>query len=157
MFQHRTQPLKFCQKIYSCHSRPPLSCSPFQTCTMAEKHSRWSSPRPLHVPTAAGWATQRCPCRSMWLQSTRRPPQKWYVVALSFTQQRIWNFVCTAINNRTRLDLCCVTSEEVIFFFPWACLTLLHFIPCFAAHCHGRSLCRQLNCKCWKVTVQLYL
>lgn len=120
MFKHRTKPLKF-----SYHSRPPLSCSPLQTCTMAEKHSQWSSPRPLRVPTAAGWATQRCPCRSMWLQSTQRPPQKWYVVALSFTQQHIWNFIHTAINSGTHLDLCCLTSEEVIFFF------LEHALHCY--------------------------
>lgn len=104
----------------------PLPYSPLQTCTMAEKRSRWSSPRLLHVPTAAGWATQRCPCRSMWLQSTQRPPQKWYVVALSFTQRHVWNFVRTAINNRTHLDLCCLTSEEVIFLF-----FLEHALHCY--------------------------
>lgn len=98
---------------------------------MAEKHSRWSSPRPLRVPTAAGWATQRCPCRSMWLQSTQRPPQKWYVVALSFTQEHVWNFVRTATNNRTHLDLCCLTSEEVIFFFFLSMLYIVTFHSLF--------------------------
>lgn len=111
----------------------PLPYSLLQTCTMAEKRSRWSSPRPLHVPTAAGWATQRCPCRSMWLQNTQRPPQKWYVVALSFTQRHVRNFVHTAINNRTHLDLCRLTSEEVIFFYfflSMLCIVTFHSLFC---------------------------
>lgn len=82
---------------------------PLQTCTTVEKRSQWSSPRPSHVLTVAGWATQRSPCRSTWLQSTQRPPQKWYVGAeASHTQPSMkpWLDVCADLNNRKHLHFC---------------------------------------------------
>lgn len=56
---------------------------------MEVKPSPWNSLKLSRVLTVAGWATRRSPCRSMWLQSTRRPPQKWY----GETLKALWMFV----------------------------------------------------------------
>lgn len=74
-----------------------LCPAPFslQTCTTAERPSRWSSLRPSPAPTVAGWATRRCPCRSTWLRTTPRPPQKWYV-PVSVTHTLAGSAKCTA-------------------------------------------------------------
>lgn len=95
-----------------------------QTCTTVEKPSQWSSPRPSHVPTVAGWATQRSPCRSTWLQSTQRPPQKWYVCA-GVWHLTIYKTFTWFLQMRTDLTSgnisICVAFPHIpqIFFLKW--------------------------------------
>lgn len=124
MFKHRNQPLKFCKKIYSCPSLPPSLTPPSRPVLWRRSVLGGAAPG-LYVPLLRQDGLHRdvpagaCGCRAH--RDLHRSGTLW----LSFTQQHVWNFVHTTINNQMHLDLCCLTSEEVIFFF------LEH-----ALHCH---------------------
>ena len=54
-----------------------------QTCITVGRRSPSSSRSPSPVPTAGGWGTQKHLYRNTSLQSTQRPPQKWWVPAMA--------------------------------------------------------------------------